>query len=1757
MSVRSTTAQFNALRGVATRPITLLRIEFSGAIECISLSGDGIEFDGEKFNTAGVELVSIDNSNSAVLSMPVTAERMAQTESGSWRGGRVCEIYEIPALPEDDEFVYDAVDGVLKIDGVIDNAQYANGKITVNILHKYLVGKFTPRYRVNDFTTTIPVAGSFLKVGSDKYQLKSRRQKTTERIKPKALRGRLTTQETNSFVADDRALDVETTADGAFMPIVLGRCPVPGMICANGVDGSGNFVYVVAWGIGPVLEISQIYNNNAALPSTAIVHNYRGIKCQGIDNYAATITGITYADDWRILTPNGYACGCYSVIVLPSSTTEVPRFQAIIKGVLGYDNREDGAADPLFIPDPFNQGDVLAVGYNLQFIGTNGTSPTAGMDKSSNAYSIAWFGNAQIQSNKLSLDGDGDYVTRASVANTRFGTGKWTLEITCTPTNAAENNNIFGIGDSSSDRCILLLQASASFNASLSSNGSSWDLHNGAVDASAFSAGVTTQIVIEFDDEFGYHFYVDGEHKLFVASTSSLFASTSTIYIGQWQGASASAAFKGTISGVRMTKGYNRYGGVHTNTSLPYPDSDSNLSGYIYTDIVAANVAAFIKSPFYGLGVTEDITAIRTMFKHNEGTIGIQGVEHSVDLVISESRPSVEWLDHLCGTYGETFWFPEGDTIALRPDRIADKYNPSGWELTTNGELYDDADDWTLGSGWSHLGYLGVDALLAGGASSAVSQTIGKPTVAGDTYVITVSLDERVAGSLRVDLDGVTVIEAQTVSGVYAYEFVATGTETTISAVGASLIAAVDELSLRRKYWRDDSIVAGSLTITPLKNSDAPNRLIASYRKIESGTANWGDDIPITVEMPGVGEDGQAVLETRIRYDGLRSTSKTTAKAKAKLYRLQGKDSISWKTTDIGLLYQKGMVIELYDPEFELLVYVLLESVERVEQGRYLCRGTRYSDSHYPDNQEDQDGTIPVGLILPMLGTDVPSGWQAFTTADGKFIRCAGESLAVAGSGGATTHSAITGDTSTDGAHGPGEDTFPVESYTGTSGSGSGRRYTVFEAEAGGHDHGYDTGTITPDLYRAEMMLVKKITSTATVLPAVLMMFGKSGLEYQDMHRYAVWGKRLLMANDAMTVDGIYQQLLAITTDSTDNAHDHETYSSITNGSPSGTAVTATHYAAGSGGGPHTHAMLLDLLRNVARVKLCLYASGVEWGVGQGMIGFWDGTIASLHQDWSLCDGRLGTPFIEGRFIEIAAPGEEDERIGNNTLKLSGTTRWSPKHDHKGAADTDDTHAVVEISHSNRIRHRHTVQNPADNVAYTLHHDWVPPYYTLYPVMYNPNPVANQKDVALYIDGDQADGVTTIVDIGALNYTATIGGSGTLQYSDDQQLFGVNTLYKTSTKRISFAVFGWGKKWTIQGFFRNSTAGSVTYLFANNHDSFASRSFIVSKNASGNIELFTGSPITTSRATVTLGLGADEWYYVELSYDYANFRLYAGRVSSGIATRATYASAAFDPYPHFGIFDIPQGVFQTLLPFTGYAGHIRIVNGAALNTGAKLAIPSAKFQNWHSSHYLLGAYDWWNPCGIVDGHYTNLAPDQDQAILPWNPGGRSSLWRETGLTDLKLSVEWPGVHADGECGLMACMVEDESEFALGFNYESGLGSWVLWELGRQPNEISAIDLTVDAHTDGEPVTLSVEISGTTITCKANGVTKITHTIPAALQGSTRHGIFVDVNRVEGRPANVPGLVADFRINDSDDEWVFFYGEWDDLGYWKDSETIYI
>jgi hypothetical protein len=669
------------------------------------------------------------------------------------------------------------------------------------------------------------------------------------------------------------------------------------------------------------------------------------------------------------------------------------------------------------------------------------------------------------------------------------------------------------------------------------------------------------------------------------------------------------------------------------------------------------------------------------------------------------------------------------------------------------------------------------------------------------------------------------------------------------------------------------------------------------------------------------------------------------------------------------------------------------------------------------------------------------------------------------------------------------------------------------------------------------MILVEKITSPGTDLPPEILTFGKSNLFNRGNIRYTGFARRVLFAGVAAANAGEYLKTLPITTGSADDTHDHLTWTDITNGTPGGTDETDPHYAPVSGGGPHTHALVAELIRSLLVYNLPLYGAGQNRPVGPGTIGFWTDSLSSLPADWTLCDERLGTPGLEGKYIAISERGDEDKVRGGNILRLRCNSSWSAKHEHEGGEDNTDVPAVVDLSHRKGVRHRHTVDIPG-TVAYTSHHFWEPPFRTMYPVMYNPNPVPNQKDVRLLIEGDMPNGHTTVVDASMYSHVGTLGGAGSIAYSSSQLMLGKNTLQTTGGRYITYSSIVIGKKFTIQGRFRNTASGSLTYLFSNNSAANPTRSFSVTRNASGHIELYIG---TTLRATVSIGVGANEDYYVELDYDGATFSLYAGKVSVGKAERSTYASAAFDAMPQLRIFDVHDSFIVGLLPFVGYASQIRLTAGAARNSASVIKIPTALFDNEHSSHLVAGHQNWFNPCGIVNGHYTNLNPDNEQAALRDNPGGRAYMFRETGAANVTLEVVWPGVHSEdglayhGECGILACVDLANPAYGMGFNYESGFGAWVLWgAVGREPYNIamagySILDAQSEAWPSGTPATLRVEISGSSIVCKVDGVIKCSATIPAALVGMTKHGVYVDVNRVPGRPANLPGLVAPFTV----------------------------
>lgn len=1373
------------------------------------------------------------------------------------------------------------------------------------------------------------------------------------------VRGRLTTTQVNDLRQPPRDLELQSTADNAPVPIIYGERSVPGMISDIGTNAGGDLVCRVVWCAGEIFQIETIYMNGSALPASAIVHNYRGTEIQGVDNYVALITTPDhsgYDEKMVALKPQGYFCCAYSVIVLPAAilaNIEPPRFQAVIKGSLVYDVRYSGTEEAN--GDPFNMGDNLLVGYSMVWDGSDGATESTGIDQSGNAVLVnEYAGNAAILSNQLELDGTGDYVrfgqtaTSPLAVNTdvRFGTGAWTWEITFTPDGTSGARYVFVMGDAASDRGLLISTFGAVLLVSMaaSGGGGSWGIMNGVSMGSVLAANTEIKLTIEFTGR-EYFCYVNGEQKHQVTTTSVIRETTREPWVGQLTGAAASSAFDGSVRAVRLTKGVVRYGGQHTATAVPYADSDLLRPGYVYTNLTACCFAELAMNPFYGLGVTS-VNNLISAIAWNESLLGGAVERANLDLVISGVRQTEEYLD-LLAEYASCVWYYEDDTITLYPDTMVDAAHPSGWEMGENGDFNTDASAWTLGTGWSHNATVAILIKTAGTASGA-SQVLTQTFEAGVTYVASLLVALYTSGNVRLELNGVPLIEYVSAYQLepYTYEFTADGTETggTLRVWGDSSFAGwIKTANIKRKFWYDANIVAGSLQIQALSNSDSPTRVAVQYTTPVSNSPNWLEAEAAVAQIPGVDTSDIPLVETRLDMRGITRSAEATNKAQAKLARMQNRVRVSWITTDIGVAYQKGTVVDLYDPETSARIYVFVESVTATaDAGRYRATGMRYDPLHYPNELvlEGDAGLIPVGAIAMLREGDVPSGWQLYSTGsptiENKAIKCAGNTVAVGDTGGTTTLSAQSGNTTTAGAHGAGLETFPIQSYTGATGSGSGTRYTDLDETAGGHLHTYNTGTITPDVYRREQILIEKITSAGTFIPENVIVFGLNNLNYPNMVRWTTGAKRILFADSANANAGDNNQTVTLTTGSTNDSHEHYSSSSVTNGSPVAITFTPPWYSVVNGGGAHTHGATLSLTKRLKRVRLAAYTGTDDYDLGQGLFLFWDASYASIPADFTLCtdEGLLGTPIVEDYFIEIAAVGQEETYAGDNTVDVTGYTNYSATHNHKSTEHTAYTYATYPMSHAENYRHRHEISDTGNA--------WQPPWYALALIMYNPNPAWTYVDVALFIEGGQDHGSTDVIDSSIYALTDTIQGTGSLSYTNAQTLFGLTTLVNNG-KRIKYTSFDYGNKFTIEVFFRNTTTDGMI-LFGDFYN------FEVVKNGSGDIELYIDFGI---EAIVTLGLTSGEWFYVGLCYDYSEWRLYAGKQSVGTATSDTFADASRTVTGDLYILDREGGSAA----FTGYMAQFRVVRGAAHLTGSIVAIPTEAFPNDNVSIFDSGVWD--------------------------------------------------------------------------------------------------------------------------------------------------------------------------------------------------------
>jgi hypothetical protein len=172
MPLALTDTQRDNAQGTSTRPIIIVQIEHSGALELLSASGP-VVFDSDLYSAGGLNMGGIQDGENASLSLPSTATRIAEVQNGTWRGG-ICKIYAIPASP-DDTGEYATTDAVLLIDGLILSSAFTGSAVTVNVIQQSMTGKLTPRHTLSEVCSHIPPPGDVLTWQNSSITFESRR----------------------------------------------------------------------------------------------------------------------------------------------------------------------------------------------------------------------------------------------------------------------------------------------------------------------------------------------------------------------------------------------------------------------------------------------------------------------------------------------------------------------------------------------------------------------------------------------------------------------------------------------------------------------------------------------------------------------------------------------------------------------------------------------------------------------------------------------------------------------------------------------------------------------------------------------------------------------------------------------------------------------------------------------------------------------------------------------------------------------------------------------------------------------------------------------------------------------------------------------------------------------------------------------------------------------------------------------------------------------------------------------------------------------------------------------------------------------------------------------------------------------------------------------------------------------------------------------------------------------------------------------
>lgn len=169
-----TGAQQTLVEASATAPLYAVELQHSGSSELLSTANEFV-FDGRSFQRGGVSIQGIDDARFAQLTLPFTSERVAEIQSGVWRGG-LCKIWAIIADPDDPAGTeYVAADGYLRLDGRIQSSALEGDRIRLSIRHTLASSRYSPRHTYNNVSSFVAPSGTVIEWESTTFTLEPRR----------------------------------------------------------------------------------------------------------------------------------------------------------------------------------------------------------------------------------------------------------------------------------------------------------------------------------------------------------------------------------------------------------------------------------------------------------------------------------------------------------------------------------------------------------------------------------------------------------------------------------------------------------------------------------------------------------------------------------------------------------------------------------------------------------------------------------------------------------------------------------------------------------------------------------------------------------------------------------------------------------------------------------------------------------------------------------------------------------------------------------------------------------------------------------------------------------------------------------------------------------------------------------------------------------------------------------------------------------------------------------------------------------------------------------------------------------------------------------------------------------------------------------------------------------------------------------------------------------------------------------------------